>query len=95
MSWVQQDGADTILRIRVQPRAARDEIVGPLGHELKIRLQAPPADGKANKALLRFLSKRLGVPAFRVTLRSGATSRSKRVCVVGSSSQDVASRLQS
>lgn len=93
MSWIRQDGDDAILRIRVQPRASRDEIAGPLGDELKIRLQAPPVDGKANKALLRFLAKQLGIGAGRLSIDSGASSRSKRLRIVGCPADDAVRRL--
>ncbi len=75
-SW--QDKA-LILDVRVQPRASRDEIVGSHGDRLKIRLTAPPVDGKANQYLLKFLAKFCGVPVRQVTLLSGETGRSKRI----------------
>ncbi len=70
---------DLILSIRVQPRASRDEIVGVYGDHLKIRLTAPPVDGKANQHLLRFLAKFCQVPRARVELISGQTGRTKKV----------------
>jgi len=73
-----QDG-DLILSIRVQPRASRDEIVGLHGEHLKIRLTAPPVDGRANQHLVRFLAKYCQVPRAHVELISGQTGRTKRV----------------
>ncbi len=70
---------DLILSIRVQPRASRDEIVGVYGDQLKIRLTAPPVDGKANQHLLRFLASYCQVPRSRVELISGQTGRTKKV----------------
>ncbi len=67
------------LNVRVQPKASRDEIVGPLGSDLKVRITAPPAEGKANIHLVRFLAKTFGVPRTRVTLVSGERGRSKRL----------------
>jgi len=72
---------DLTLHIRLQPRASRDEIVGWHGDALKVRITAPPVDGKANKYLLGFLAKQFGVPPSQVTLLSGQTGRDKRVCV--------------
>lgn len=70
---------DLILSIRVQPRASRDEIVGVYGDLLKIRLTAPPVDGKANQHLLRFLASYCKVPRARVELISGHAGRTKKV----------------
>jgi uncharacterized protein (TIGR00251 family) len=72
-------GAALLLNIRVQARASQDEMAGVVGEQLKIRLTAPPVDGKANQALLKFLAKCFGVPRGQVTLLSGDTGRSKRV----------------
>jgi len=68
-----------LLRLRIQPRASRTEIAGIQGSALKIRLLAPPVDGAANEALIRFLAELLEVPRSRVTIRSGLASRSKTV----------------
>jgi uncharacterized protein (TIGR00251 family) len=75
-SW--QDDA-LIINVRVQPRASHNEFAGPLGEYLKIRLTAPPVEGKANRALLKFLAKSCGVSNAQVSLLSGDTGRNKRV----------------
>jgi uncharacterized protein (TIGR00251 family) len=67
------------LEVRVQPRAARNEIAGAHGGALRIRLQAPPVDGAANEALVDFLARQLGVPRRHVRVVAGATSRTKIV----------------
>ena len=66
-----------ILRVHLQPRAKRNEIVGIHGDSIKIRLKAPPVDGKANEEARRFLAKVLGIKRHQVILRAGTTSRSK------------------
>jgi len=71
------------LQIHVQPRASRTELAGRHGDALKIRLAAPPVDGAANEALLRFIALRLGVPLRAVALERGASSREKIVTVEG------------
>ena len=71
------------LRVRVQPRASRTEIVGPYGNAVKVRLAAPPVEGAANEALARFIARHLGVPRSAVSIESGATSRSKIIDVDG------------
>jgi uncharacterized protein (TIGR00251 family) len=76
--------SDTVrVRIRVQPRASRTEIVGEHGGVLKVRVAAPPVDGAANTELVRVIAKRLRVPTARVRVRSGDTSRSKVVEIDG------------
>ena len=82
-SWLRADGDSVVLTLHVQPGAKKTEVAGLHGEALKIRLAAPPVDGKANECLVAFLAKRLGVPKSRVDLVSGETSRSKRVRVAG------------
>ena len=69
--------------LHIQPGAKRTECAGMHGEALKIRLAAPPVDGKANDALISFIAKTLGVPKSRVELVSGETSRAKRVRIDG------------
>jgi uncharacterized protein (TIGR00251 family) len=76
-------------RVRVQPRSRRDEVVGIHGDALKIRLTAPPVEGKANQALCKFLGQRMGVPSSAVEILTGHTSRQKRVRVQGVSADAV------
>lgn len=76
------DGDDLILRIQVQPRASRDELAGLHGDRLKVRLTAPPVDGRANAALQALLAETFGVPKYRVILLTGESGRSKRVRIV-------------
>jgi uncharacterized protein (TIGR00251 family) len=77
----------------VQPRASRDEIAGVAGGALRVRLRAPPVEGAANHALLRFLADRLDVSRASLTLVSGRTARTKLVEVRGLSAEDVGRRL--
>ncbi len=77
--WYVWQGTALVLDIRVQPRASRNEIAGVIGEQLKVRLTAPPVDGKANLALLKFLAQCCGVPRGQVTLLSGDAGRNKRV----------------
>ena len=79
--WYRWDGEDLVLTIRVQPRASRDELAEPLGDALKVRITAPPVDGKANAHLIGFLAKTFGVTKSAVLLESGDTGRNKRLRV--------------
>jgi uncharacterized protein (TIGR00251 family) len=84
MNWFRQEGKSIVLVLHVQPGAKRTEIAGLHGEALKIRLAAPPIDGKANEALLSFIAKTFGVPQREVELLRGGQSRHKMVKVTGS-----------
>jgi uncharacterized protein (TIGR00251 family) len=73
------EGTDLILRVQLQPRASRDEFAGIHGNALKIRLTAPPVDGKANAALVAFLAEAFGVAKRQVALVQGETGRAKQL----------------
>jgi uncharacterized protein len=80
-AWLREEGDAVVLVLHVQPGAKRTEVAGPHGDALKIRLAAPPVDGKANAELTRFLGAEFGAPAARVALVRGAASRRKTVRV--------------
>ena len=82
--YLQQEKSGTLLlHLRIQPNASRSEIAGLHGQRLKIRLQSPPQDGKANRELIRFLSKTLGIKKSSIDLIRGQTSRDKTVRITG------------
>lgn len=78
----QSDGS-LLLSLYVQPRSGRNAIVGLHGDAVKLRLNAPPVDGKANKAVIAFLAKSLKIPKSAVTIRSGMQSRMKKILLTG------------
>ena len=82
-------GTTVRFRVRLQPRASRNEIAGAHGGALRVRLHAPPVDGAANEALVAFLAERLAVPRRGVRIVSGATSRTKMIEVEGVTSSAV------
>ena len=83
MSWLLANGDGVILRLHIQPGAKKTEIAGLHGEALKIRLAAPPVDGKANAALLAFLARLLDVPRAAISLESGHNSRHKTLRIDG------------
>lgn len=77
-AWLhRRDKAAATLILHVQPGARRTEVAGVHGDALKIRLAAPPVDGKANAALVEFVAARLGLPKSAVRLVGGQSSRRK------------------
>ena len=90
--WLKRSGDHVTLTLHIQPGAKKTEIAGEHGDALKIRLAAPPVDGKANAALLEFIADRLEVTKSAVTLKSGQTSR-RKVVEVGGVSEEVAAKL--
>ena len=93
MTWLVAAGDGVTLRLHIQPGAKKTEVVGLHGEALKLRLAAPPVDGKANACLLAFLADRLGVAKNAVSLLSGDSSRAKRVHVAGVGPSLVRERL--
>lgn len=93
MLYLQSDAVGVTFKVRVQPRAARDEVSGLWEDSLKIRLCAPPVDGEANRACCRFLAGLLQVPPGAVEILKGQTGRSKLVRVRGLDEQELRRRL--
>ena len=86
--------AGVSFKVRVQPRASRAAITGVLGDEiLKIALAAPPVEGRANEALVRFFAELFDVPPSAIEIASGGQSRNKVVRVAGASIAHVRDRL--
>lgn len=79
----------TLLAVRVQPRARKDEIGGERDGALMVRVTAPPVEGKANDAVRKLLAKRLGIAPGRVSVVRGATGRDKLVEIDGMDAEAV------
>ena len=73
----------TLIAVKVVPRAAQDEIVGWLEGVLKVRVMAPPQDGRANSALEVLLATQLRLKKSAVTVTAGLASARKRVAIEG------------
>jgi hypothetical protein len=92
-AYLQARDEGTLLSVKVQPRASRDEIGEALGDALKVRIAAPPFDSAANEALVKFLASMLDCPRGRVELVRGHTSRRKVLLIHGMNPGDVAAKL--
>jgi hypothetical protein len=80
---IREDGEGVVFKVRVQPRAAKNQLAGLYGDALKLRLTAPPVDGEANKACKAFLAKLFKVPKNNVELLTGHTGRNKYFRIIG------------
>ena len=81
--------ASITLKVRLQPRASRNGIDGVQGDALKLKVTAPPLEGRANKALKKLLAERLGIPPARIEIITGRRSREKLVRLSGISRAEV------
>ncbi|BCR05928.1 UPF0235 protein [Desulfuromonas versatilis] len=90
MACLQQVGEGVRICLYVQPRASRNQVVGELEGELKVRLTSPPVEGAANRLCCEFFAKLLGVAKGDVRLEAGERSRHKRLLIVGKSLEEVA-----
>jgi uncharacterized protein (TIGR00251 family) len=90
---VTDDPSGTLLRIKAVPGAKRDQIAGPLGDRLKVRVAAPPEGGKANAAICALIAKALDLKPSAVTLIAGQTNPEKSVRVEGLDADAVRERL--
>ena len=93
MNWITATKTGVMLSVHACPRAAQDQVQGLHGDAVKIRLRAPPADGRANDALIALLSRLLDVPARDLTIVAGHSARRKRVAIAGVTASVVRAKL--
>ena len=82
------------LKIRVRPRASKDEIAGTVGDAIVVKVAAPPVKGAANKAVVKLLARELNVPKSAVQIVAGERARQKVVEVEGISDAEAKERLR-
>jgi uncharacterized protein len=90
---VHETGTGLVIRLHVQPRAKRSEVVGLHDGALKIKVMAPPVDDAANRAIIEFFSKLLGMPKSRLQILAGEKSRDKTLQISGLSCAEFQSRI--
>ncbi|HBF42146.1 MAG TPA: YggU family protein [Desulfobacteraceae bacterium] len=81
--------AKTVIEVKVLPRSSKNQIVSGEGNYFRIKLTAPPVEGKANKALVGFIAKKLGVSKGNIEIVSGKHSKTKFLRIEGCSREDV------
>lgn len=82
--WYRRSGGAVSLTLHIQPGAKCNEVMGLHGGALKIRLAAPPVEGRANEALLKFIAEHFDIPVCQVELKQGGQSRHKVIVITGS-----------
>ncbi|MFA7256510.1 MAG: DUF167 family protein [Kiritimatiellales bacterium] len=93
MEWIRETAKGVLLPVRAVPRASKNEIQGVHGDALKVRLQAPPVEGKANAALIKFLSNALNIPRAQISIATGETGRNKAVLIAGLSKTQLIKKI--
>jgi uncharacterized protein (TIGR00251 family) len=89
VAWAIETSDGVVLSLRCQPGAKASRVVGLHDERLKIQLQAPPLENRANEALVAWLAEQLGVSRKQIDLLTGQTSRQKRVLVRGATLEQV------
>ena len=94
-TFLRETSGGALLRVKLQPRASKNEIGEPLGDELKIKVTAPPVDDAANDALVALLAGRLDCARNRIEIIRGHKSRHKVLKLHGFSAEDVLEKISS
>lgn len=84
---------DSLIEVRVVPRASKNEVSLEADGKLKVRVNSPPVDGKANKAVIETVARKLGIRKGAVSIESGAHGRNKRIHITGMSAREARERL--
>ena len=92
-TFLHETAGGTLLSVKLQPRASKNEIGAPFGNELKIKVTAPPVDAAANQALVEFLADKLDCSRGKVEVLRGQTSRHKTILLHGFKPEEVLQRL--
>jgi len=80
---------ETDIKIKLLPRSSKNQIIGKEGDTFKVKVTSPPVDGKANRALIELLAKRLGLPKSGIKIISGKRSKLKTVRIYGLSLKEI------
>jgi hypothetical protein len=94
MGWnIKEDEHGVSFCIRVQPKSSKNEILGIVGEEMKIKLTAPPVEGEANKECIKFLARELGISKSSIRIIGGERSRNKVLRITGITKKEIEDRL--
>lgn len=93
MDYCQPTSDGVLLHLRIQPRASRTEIAEIYGESLRIRLQSPALENRANQELILFLAKALNLKKSQIQMAAGEKSRDKKVAISGESCDAIRSKI--
>jgi uncharacterized protein len=93
--YIEERENGVILKVKVTPGSSRNALAQPTEDRLAVKLTSPPVEGKANKQLIKFLSKKLGVPPSSISIVRGVSSREKILFVAGVGGPEVREKLES
>jgi hypothetical protein len=85
---------DIVVKVYLQPKSSKNEIVGPYRDGIKVKVTAPPTEGKANNVLIRFLAKELSISPSRIEILKGLHSREKTLKISGMVNQELRKKFQ-
>ncbi len=85
---------EILVKVYVQPKSSKNEVVGPYRDGIKVKLTAPPIEGKANEALIRFLAKEFGISASCIEIIKGHHSRGKTLKVSAGTDQELVKKIE-
>ena len=88
-----QDMKEITLKVYLQPKSSKNEVLGPYRDGIKVKITAPPVEGKANEALIRFLAKELGVSPSCIEITRGHHSREKTLKISGNVDQELVKKI--
>jgi len=91
---IRQTPDGLVIQLHIQPRAKRSEISGVFNGALKVKITAPPVDDAANRAIIEFMSSRLGISKSKLSILSGSRSRDKILQIKSLSREDFQKRLE-
>ncbi len=94
MPYLTITNGKTLLALYIQPQSSKNKFCGLHGDEMKLAITAPPVDGKANKGVIVFLAKFLGVAKGAISIRRGLQSRHKQLLVDGISGDEVREKIE-
>jgi uncharacterized protein len=90
-----ENSLEAVITVKLTPRSSKNEFVGIMENgTIKIRLTAPPVDGKANQALIGFISEKLDISMGKIKILSGQTSHTKMISILGMPREEIIKRIQ-
>ncbi len=84
----------TCLHVRIQPGASQNKVAGYENSVLKLRIAAPPVEGKANRKMIEFIADLLDVPPSNITIKTGLTGKQKTLIIAGLTAERLAKKLE-